>query len=177
MNRVKICIGLMLGVMVSSCSSPKVTKTKAQGTVRERRQQADGKLFGDDVTLWTPDRKRDVQAGGGSGGIGVNAHLWHASLEAVSFMPIASADPFGGVIITDWYVSPKTPQERIKLNIFILDRVLRSDAIKVTVFTEKWNASKNQWISQPTDRKVAMDLENVVLTKARRLRISSPNGA
>ena len=177
MNGLKIGLGLLTVVLLASCSSPKVTKTKSQGTVSERRREADGKLFGDDVTLWTPDHKRDLQSGSGGGGIGVNAHLWHAALDTVSFMPIASADPFGGVIITDWYTASRTPNERVKLNIFILDRLLRSDAIKVTVFTEKWNSVKKQWVSQPADRNVATDLENVVLTKARRLRISSPSGS
>src|SRR5690606_12233766 len=67
-------------------------------------------------------------------GIGVNSFLWRAALDTVSFMPLASADPFGGVILTDWYEAPETPQERLKLNVFILDRQLRSDALQVRVF-------------------------------------------
>src|SRR5262245_8131754 len=59
---------------------------------------------------------------GGSGGIGVNSFLWRASLDTVSFMPLLSADPFGGVIITDWYSPPESPGERFKLNIYILGR-------------------------------------------------------
>jgi hypothetical protein len=176
MNGTRISLILLAGVFLVSCSNTKVTKTQSQGTVKERRRDRDGKIFGDDVTLWTSDRKRDVQAGAGTG-IGVNAHLWHGALETASFLPIASADPFGGVIITDWYTSEKSPNERIKLNIFILDRLLRSDAIKVTVFNEKWNEAKKQWVAVSSDRKVAMDLENVILTKARRLRISNPNGS
>ena len=176
MNGTRISLIFLAGVFLVSCSGTKVTKTESQGSVMERRRGRDGKLFGDDVTLWTADRKRDVPTGAGTG-IGVNAHLWHGALETVSFLPIASADPFGGVIITDWYTSEKSPNERIKLNIFILDRLLRSDALRITIFSEKWNEAKKQWIAAPSDRKMAMDLENLVLTKARRLRISSPNGS
>ena len=88
-----------------------------------------------------PERADSVLTGGGlfssgkptqqaSLGVGVNAFLWRASLDTVSFMPIASADPFGGVIITDWYAPPETPNERFKVNIFILDKELRAAGIK-----------------------------------------------
>ena len=176
MNGTRISLIFLLGVLLASCSSVKVSKTQSQGSVKERRRERDGKLFGDDVTLWGSDRKRDIQGGSGSG-IGVNAHLWHGALETISFLPIISADPFGGVIITDWHTAEQFPNERIKLNIFILDRLLRSDALKITVFTERWNDAKKQWLSVPSDRKIAVDLENLVLTKARRLRISHPNGS
>ncbi len=43
------------------------------------------------------------------GGIGVNSFLWPASLDTISFMPVNSANPFGGVIITDWHAPPETP--------------------------------------------------------------------
>ena len=72
----------------------------------------------------------------GQTGLGVNSYLWRAALDTVSFMPLASADPFGGVILTDWYEAPETPGERTKLNVFILDRQLRSDAIQVKVFRQ-----------------------------------------
>ena len=68
--------------------------------------------------------------GGGGPGIGVNSFLWHASLDTVSFMPLASADPFGGTIITDWYSPPASPNERFKVNIFILGRELRADGVQ-----------------------------------------------
>src|ERR1700674_770485 len=69
-------------------------------------------------------------------GIGVNAFLWRASLDTVAFMPLASADPFGGVIITDWYSPPESPAERFKMSVFIMDRTLRADGIRVAVFRQ-----------------------------------------
>jgi hypothetical protein len=76
-------------------------------------------------------------SGGGGGdvaGIGVNSFLWRASLDTLNFMPLASADPFGGVIITDWYSDPTTPAERFKATVYILDTRLRADALNVSIF-------------------------------------------
>jgi hypothetical protein len=106
------------------------------------------------------------------GEIGVNTFLWRASLDTVSFMPVASADPFGGVIITDWYSPPETPTERFKVNIFILDRQLRSDGIKATVFRQA-QTSDGRWIDSPVDQKTDQQFENSILTRARQLRIAS----
>src|SRR5690606_5765052 len=90
------------------------------------------KLFGD---------KEDQSAG--SGGIGVNSFLWRAALDTVSFMPVASADPFGGVILTDWYENTDKAGERFKINVYILDKRLRADALRVTVFKQR--RTGNTW--------------------------------
>src|ERR1700679_4296543 len=81
-------------------------------------------------------------------GIGVNGFLWRASLDTISFMPITSADPFGGVIITDWYSAPDNPNERMKLNIFIRDRDLRADGVKVSTFRQV-RAAGGVWVDAP----------------------------
>jgi len=60
--------------------------------------------------------------------IGVNGYLWRATLDTLAFMPLASADPYGGVVITDWYVNPDKPDERFKATVYILDSRLRADA-------------------------------------------------
>ena len=71
--------------------------------------------------------------------MGVNSYLWRASLETLEFMPLASADPFGGVITTDWYASPEAPGERFKANVYILDANLRADALKASIFKQVSN--------------------------------------
>ena len=109
--------------------------------------------------------------GGGGSGIGVNGFLWRASLDTFSFMPLASADPFGGVIITDWYSPPESPEERFKMTIYILDRRLRADALKVAVFREE--KSQNEWRSATTAKGTTTQLENAILQKARELRLST----
>ena len=109
-------------------------------------------------------------------GIGVNAFLWRASLDTISFMPITTADAFGGTIITDWYQLPETPSERYKVNVFILDRTLRADGVKVSLFKQARDAS-GSWVDVRVDPKMVVDLENSILTRARQLRIVSSEPA
>jgi hypothetical protein len=111
-------------------------------------------------------------APGGAPGVGVNSYLWRASLDTVSFMPLASADPFGGVIITDWYSPAETPDERFKVNVFILDRQLRADGLRAAVFKQK-RQPDGRWIDAPTDAATQSELENAILARARQLRIST----
>ncbi len=101
-------------------------------------------------------------------GIGVNAFLWRASLDTSSFMPLASADPFGGVIITDWYVPLETTSERFKLAVYILDKRLRSDALRVALW--KQERKGDDWIDAEPDPETTTKLENLILTRARELR-------
>ncbi|HJN24050.1 MAG TPA: DUF3576 domain-containing protein [Rhodospirillales bacterium] len=100
--------------------------------------------------------------------IGVNSFLWRASLDAISFMPVTSADPFGGVIITDWYSPSETPNERFKLNVYILGRALRADGIRVAVFHQL--QSGNDWRDIAIESKVGTKVEDAILTRARQLR-------
>src|ERR1700761_2245070 len=102
----------------------------------------------------------------GSVAIGVNAYLWRASLDTLAFMPLASADPYGGVIITDWYANPEKPDERFKCTVYILDTRLRADALNVTVYKQVRDAAGN-WVDATPSDQTAIDLENAVLTKAR----------
>ena len=108
-------------------------------------------------------------AGGGGSGISVNSFLWRASLDTLSFMPLASADPFGGVIITDWFAPPETGgQERFKLTVFILDQQLRADGIKVSVFRQE-RQGPGEWLDAVSNTGTATDLENAILTRARQM--------
>jgi len=103
--------------------------------------------------------------------LGVNSYLWHATLDTLAFMPLASADPYGGVIITDWYSAPQSPDERMKLTIYILDRRLRADGIKVAVFRQ--TRSQSGWMDAQVNPDTATKLEDAILTRARELRLAS----
>ncbi|MBK20495.1 MAG: hypothetical protein CMM52_16820 [Rhodospirillaceae bacterium] len=107
---------------------------------------------------------------GGGSGIAVNSYLWRASLDTVSFMPLSSADPFGGVIITDWYSPPESPRERYKMSVYILGRQLRADGIRVSVFRQQVGTG-NIWQSRTVSKDTAVNLENQILTRARQLRL------
>jgi hypothetical protein len=104
------------------------------------------------------------------GAVAVNAFLWRASLDTIAFLPLASADPFGGVIITDWYSPPETPNERFKVNVYILGRVLRADGLKVSVFRQQQD-SAGRWADVAVGPEVAVEFENAVLSQARELRL------
>jgi Domain of unknown function (DUF3576) len=108
---------------------------------------------------------------GGTAGIGVNSFLWRASLDTVSFMPLVSADPFGGVIITDWYSPPQSPDERFKVNVYILGRALRADGIRASVFRQQMNGTTG-WVDAQVAPNTGTDLENAILTRARQMRIA-----
>ena len=106
--------------------------------------------------------------------IGVNAYLWRASLDTVSFMPLVQADSNGGVIVTDWYANPTTPGERMKLTITILDQDLRADAIRVAASREI--NQNGQWIEQPVAAQTVQKLEGIILERARDLRRGAVSG-
>lgn len=108
----------------------------------------------------------------GGGGIGVNGFLWRASLDTVSFIPISQADPFGGVIITDWYTPSETPEARFKLNVIILGRELRADGIRVSAFKQVRSAS-GEWLDAPVAPDTVTALENAILARARELRVAT----
>lgn len=102
--------------------------------------------------------------------LAVNSFLWRAALDTFSFMPFASADQLSGVIITDWYIEPGTPDERMKVSVLVLDKELRADALRVTAFREK--RTNFGWESTPVAEQTNRSLEDVVLVRARELRIA-----
>ncbi len=110
-------------------------------------------------------------AGAPQAGIGVNAYLWRATLDTLSFMPLVSADPWGGVINYDWYSDPRKPDERFKATVFILDTRLRADALNVSV-TKEVRGADGQWVAAPLSDQTETDLENAILTKARQFNLA-----
>jgi hypothetical protein len=132
------------------------------------------RMGGDDSgTLFSFGKQRDrggpgAGGQGGGTGIGVNAFLWRGALDTISFMPLSSADPFGGVIITDWYSPPGTTGERFKATIYILSRDLRSDGVRVNLFRQVMQ--NGQWVDATVSGDTVGDIENKVLDRARRMR-------
>jgi hypothetical protein len=125
-----------------------------------------GTIFG--VGKGQKDQPAAGGAGGGGTGIGVNAFLWRGALDTIAFMPLASADPFGGVIITDWYTPPGTAGERFKATVYILSRDLRSDGIRVNIYRQV--LQNGQWMDATVSDSTAGDIENKVLARARHMR-------
>lgn len=160
----------LITLMLVGCNSMGSAKTEAKYPKESERVQDEkfGKLFGDDTFTFFGSKKGMKKDS--SSGITVNGYLWRATLDTLSFMPIVSADPFGGVILTDWYEDPKTPEERFKVNAFITNNALRADAIKITVFKQKLKSG--EWRDVDVKDRLGRDLEDTVLTRARQLRVS-----
>jgi hypothetical protein len=104
-----------------------------------------------------------------TGSLGVNAYLWRATLDTLSFLPLASADPYGGVVITDWYANPSKADERLKATVYILDTRLRADGISAAVFRE--TLVGGAWVPASVSPDTNIALENAILAKARQLRL------
>lgn len=111
-------------------------------------------------------------ASGFGPGLQINPFLWRAALETTDFMPLSQTDPVGGVIITDWYAPPETPSERFKLTVYVLDRELRSDAVRVSVFKQERDGAGG-WVDAQVDPTTASSIEDNILTLARELRVAS----
>src|SRR5690606_34579524 len=121
--------------------------------------------------LPTGERRAFTRAGAATPGrIDINSDLWRGALDALSFMPLQSADPYGGVIITDWYAPPETPNERFKVNALIQGSELRADGVKVTMFRQTREGPGAPWVDSEVDQNTPIDLENVILARARELR-------
>lgn len=164
-----ICaFGLAL-VLAGCADNPDVVLDRDMRTGEERRNDV-GQLFGGDVVLFSTAPERSVD--GGESGVAVNSFLWRAALDTVAFMPLSTADPFGGVILTDWYTPAETPGERFKLNVLVLTRQLRADGIRVSVFRQERDDSGN-WIDSTVDSESGRAIENAILTRARQLRVAS----
>ena len=105
----------------------------------------------------------------------VNRYLWAASLETLDFLPVFSADPIAGLIITEWYVNPEVPGERFKTNVYILDSALRADALRVSVFRQV-QGEDGAWTDASVNPATAREIENAILTRARQLRLNQIDG-
>lgn len=170
-------IGLTALLVLTACSTQQqqaASSVPAPTADREERnRERTGSIFGPGgLSLGTGNGQRE-RSEAGTEGIGVNSFLWRASLDTISFMPVTSADPFGGVILTDWYTPPDSPDERFKLNIYILDRQLRANGIRVAVFRQTRDPRSGGWADSPVDPTMATALEDTILTRARELRIAS----
>jgi hypothetical protein len=167
----KILLTVSLGLFLVGCSmdlSPKEGQEAPMGR-EDTRKYDKGKLLGEDFLLFGTQKKYDPNGGGG---MRVNHYLWQASLDVVSFMPLASSDAMGGVIVTDWYMSTDKPNERLKLIINISDRILRSDAVRVALYKQV-KGRGGEWMNATVDAAVMRQMEDLILTKARELKVKN----
>lgn len=100
--------------------------------------------------------------------IGVNAYLWRGALETLSFMPMLSAEPNSGVIISDWKINPADANERTKVDVYIVGKELRADSLNVTVHREM--LQNGNWTTAEPRANAAAQIIQAVTIQARLLR-------
>jgi Domain of unknown function (DUF3576) len=162
-------LAALLGL--SACSGVKTTNASVNH-LEDQGLPAGQTISGSPGLAWSFGK------GTNSGGvqaqqIQVNAYLWRATLDVLSFMPLVSADPFGGVIITDWYSPPTTPGERFKVNAYILSKQLTANAIQISVFHQVQTSSG--WVDAQVDPAIASGLEDRILARAADLQAAAQN--
>jgi len=154
----RILISVIVVFFLSACSGTPPTQTKPEGPGSFLTGKAEqGIKLGD---IFNP--------GGNGAGLPINALLWRASLDILSTIPLDDIDAFGGTIVTEWYAVPETPQERIKVSVFVLGRELRSDGIRVVV--NKQTKQAEGWLDAGIDDMLSRQLEELILTRAREIR-------
>ncbi len=171
MNRMtffRLSLPAALALTLAACTAPDVEYEYDPDEGDLKYEQSGGSLLGTEGFIIGGTKKVRVEQGGG---LGVNSYLWRATLDTITFMPVNSADPFGGVIITDWHAAIDAPTERFKLNIYILGRALRADGVRVAVFRQVRDGGG--WRDAPVDAKTGTRIEDAILTRARQLRNSS----
>lgn len=166
-----LVLALSMGVLpfVSACGS---VETEAKYPTGMNRSETGGDIYGKRESILGEDALKiggKKNKGEADNGMDVNSFLWRASLDTVSFMPLSSVDPFGGVILTDWYSAPETPNERMKLNVFVMSRELRADGVRVRVFRQVQGGGT--WKEAAVSEQTTRDLEDAILTRARQLRV------
>ncbi len=157
---------LAVVLLVAGCGD---SKPPSHAEQMQKEMYPHGSILGGEGGLNLFGKGKKNGEGDGSG-IGVNSFLWRASLDTLAFMPIVQADPFGGVILTDWYTPPDSPAERFKVNLYILDRQLRADGVRVSVFRQQKSGA--DWREAPVAGNTAATLEDAILTRARQLRLA-----
>jgi hypothetical protein len=157
----------LAALSLTACANSRMVQDNEYNDPRFK-SPARGTMFGDSPLFSTA--KTDSQDANGSA-LGVNAYLWRGALDTLSFMPLVSADPFGGVIITDWFQPPGANGERFKATAYILGRALRADGVRVSVFRQV--AQNGVWVDEAVSAGTSTELENKVLNRARELRTQS----
>ena len=91
--------------------------------------------------------------------------LWRASLEIIDFMPLATVDYSGGIIITDWYSDGKNFDESIKITVRFMSNEVRSDSVKIIVHNKKCKTNQTCAVNE-IDSSIKFELQKSILKKA-----------
>jgi hypothetical protein len=164
-NRLRIASLSLLAVLTLAACGRTREVQPSEYTDPRNETGAQGQAFDDNVFSLGVKKQQDDNGGTG---LGVNAYLWRGALDTLAFMPLSSADPFGGVIITDWYQPPTSTDERFKATAYILGRQLRADGVRISIFRQV--RQDGQWVDAPVSPATSGEIADKVLARARELR-------
>ena len=169
--RLSVTFAASLSLTVVACDANQASQ-RSDATNAQQASTAEPKEIDTEATIWTVlglAKKESERHVGPQTGSTVSPILWQAVLDTLNFVTFASEDPLAGSLVTDWYSPRGKPNERYRVNVFILARSLRSDALTVTV-TRQARLGDGNWLETTIARQVETDLENAILNRARQLK-------
>jgi hypothetical protein len=165
-----------LSLILAACAPAAGPAPRQAGAANPGGQQTAAKAPAEDIdteaTLWTVlglAKKGNQREPGPATGNKVSPVLYQAARDTLKFTKFASEDPLGGSLVTDWYSPRDKPDERFRIDVFILSRHLASDSVAVTV-ERQVRRPTGEWVDSTVDRKVQEDLETRILYRARQLK-------
>jgi Domain of unknown function (DUF3576) len=171
--RLSAAFAASLSLTLAACATPQSSEQSQPAAPNAQQASTSAPSEIDtEATIWTIlgfAKKESERHQGPQTGSTVSPILWQAALDTLDFAKLASEDPLAGSMVTDWYSPAGKPNERYKVNVFILARSLRSDALAVTV-TRQARLGDGNWLETTIARQVETDLENAILNRARQLK-------
>ena len=171
--RLSAALAASLSLPIAACGLEPVGWSEQPNAANtQQASTAEASEIDTEASIWTVlgiAKKESQRNPGPQTGATVSPILWQAALDTLNFVKFASEDPVAGSLVTDWYSPPNKPNERYKVNVFILARTLHSDALAVTV-TRQARLGDGNWLETTIARKVETDLENAILERAGQLK-------
>lgn len=162
-NSVNIFI-LFFAFLLVGCSSRWVNDVPKASV--DSRKNNFGSIFGSSPIVVSGKKIKTIEK---SKKCAVNKFLWRGALETIGFMPVISAIPSDGRIVTDWFIDDAQKNVRVKAIVLIYSNELRADGLKVFVKREKLKV-KNVWTDYPLSSKDCAKLEILIVERARKIK-------
>jgi len=161
MKIITIAISIICLIFLTGCEALKYKKVSAKEfpsdpKERVKKNMEEGRGF----------RVMGGNKGGTTYSFATSNPLWRATLDALDFMPLVSANYSGGIVVTDWYSENSTPEESIKISIRFLTNEIRSDALDVNVFYKECSKDLTNCKVNQKNNELASEITLSILKKA-----------
>ena len=167
MKLLKLTSILLFSVILASCQLAKLggdaKENPPNPAERVKKNLEEGKGF-------RLNNMINKSGGGTNFEFASSNELWRASLDTIDFIPLASVNYSGGIIITDWYANKNIQNQRLKITVYINSNELKSERIKVKVEIQSFK--NNTWSQPLTNKSLATQIEDSILNEARNLKLN-----